>query len=202
MPAEVIAARFETMYHAFAWFIPLYGAIAVATLDGGFAPTGPWCWISSKYSPLRMVFYYVPIWIVLIYNMFMAIYVIFYVRRLLQNATAVDSSKRVAISRRTYRQLFYVIFMVVGNTLGTTNRLYQLLNNDYSPFWMAALSTTMLPLQGFWNGAIYIALDFYEASRRRRGMVSENTEAVSVRRRLGFLFGRSGGSRTDQSTDV
>eukprot|EP01119_Soliformovum_irregulare_P016819 TRINITY_DN4921_c0_g1_i1.p1 TRINITY_DN4921_c0_g1~~TRINITY_DN4921_c0_g1_i1.p1 ORF type:complete len:345 (-),score=37.65 TRINITY_DN4921_c0_g1_i1:30-1037(-) len=144
--------RFEKFYHIICWGVPL-GIDIFLWVRGLFTDAGIWCWIVANPAYYRFIFFYCILWIVFVYNVYVAIMISLSLRRergsMIYGSAGPVSSNSIQM---TFRWLLIAYFLAW--LPGTINRI----QNIFSPepiFWLYALHAFCVPLQGFFDALIY-----------------------------------------------
>lgn len=134
---------------------PTLSALYCLYIDGYDISTD-WCWISTNYEGLRMVFWYGPVWIIFIFNC-VCIFLI------IKTLNAVFQDRKI---RKVSLQCFaFLIIYVIIWTGPSSYRIYQFFHHGEEVFWLAFIHALILPMQGFLNFIAYMGPLFYEHCR-------------------------------------
>ncbi|TAQ85797.1 hypothetical protein B7494_g5889 [Chlorociboria aeruginascens] len=166
------------------WYaIGCYGVPLVPALVYVFAVSGSnrhmygnatlWCWLSPEWDILRILTFYMPVWIAIMITLGIYIWagrIIFNTRTELQifirprsrqclrsthKSNAGASANTAAWSYTKVAFLFFVALMVTW-VPSSANRVYSLAYPGRISIPLEFASALVLPLQGFWNTVVYI----------------------------------------------
>lgn len=158
----------EPWFHAYVWGTSLLLAI-IPQAGGVYGDAGFWCWISDKEITgakaehlnghvFRLICFYVPLWLAIIWNAFAFISVVREIRMAMHLAsyTSNETDKEATQQLKTLQRLgFYPLILIGAYLFGTINRLYQFAPNTGSNFVLFALHVTTSSLKGFFNAIAY-----------------------------------------------
>ncbi|KAJ3086142.1 hypothetical protein HK102_013472, partial [Quaeritorhiza haematococci] len=137
----------EPIYHALAWGLPTLMVVIMYGVSFRNPERGPifgdatlWCWISGNWNIYRLIFFYIPLWLIFIFNLFVYVYVGKTVwlstKRIRQTATQashglnpdIPNSPMVANANRTIQRYarktsFYLLAFFINWLFGTINRI-------------------------------------------------------------------------------
>ncbi|RKP07306.1 hypothetical protein THASP1DRAFT_24525 [Thamnocephalis sphaerospora] len=135
-------------YMAFCTSVPLLvGLVPLALRDSSGRPfygeSNLWCWIASYYPAARIYLFYVPLWVVFVFNL--TIYIL----------VGVNVWRRAHQQQKTNVSL-YLIAYILARTPATINRVYSLVNPDAEPvFTLNLLHSLFTPATGLINFVVY-----------------------------------------------
>jgi len=133
-----IHKHLNLIYHTVSWVPALVVSLITIPM---IADTGYWCWISDQYSVWRFVFFFGPLWIIMVFNA--TIYV------------------QVLRTTRNQRQslwpklTWYLVIFILCNSFSTANRIQNVVNPNNPIEWLLTLQAIFDPLQGFLNCLVY-----------------------------------------------
>lgn len=137
-------------YHLVCFGWPLVVTLLPFTTDG-YGDTGGWCWIKTDNSidrAWRYIQLYLPLWFIIVYNMY--VYVSVY-----QKMSALSNSAGTNMSREAARVRFYPLVLVICMFWATINTLYKTFNNGDGLLWMNALAIFFASSIGWVNALVY-----------------------------------------------
>jgi hypothetical protein len=132
----------EQYYHLVSWGGSLV-LVLVVSVTGSLGYSGNWCWIRQDRPLARVMFYFVPLISVMLYDVWM------YVRIGQQVA---QSPVEDIVNKRLRRYLGVFLFL---NTFSVLNRLHNMLDPETPSFPLYLLQSSFSPLQGFANALVY-----------------------------------------------
>jgi len=145
--------KFEKYYHLFCWGIPAAFDIYLGVTKS-FGDAGLWCWIKADRSILRFICFYLPVSVVLVYNVvcyFLLSHTLNDERSRITRMT-VDQDKEHAI-QTTFR--WFVLTLFICWIPAMVNRIQGSFDPNSPIFWLYCLHAALSPLQGFFNSIIY-----------------------------------------------
>ena len=134
----------EPYYHAYAWGLPAL-LLIIVTGTGALGDAGNWCWIKRSHMAARMLCYYVPLIIIMIFNALEY----FLIGTSLKNQGA---SQQQAIMKRLR---LYIVVFVFCRFWSVLNRVTEAINGDHGIFAFMLMHSLFSPLQGFANSIVY-----------------------------------------------
>lgn len=131
------------------WGIPLLSALYLTLLGNQWGNGGiGWCWIQGPRNPYRMIFFYGPLTLILIFNTITVVIVLF---SLPKTYSDVENRTKKFIMNLS----FYPLIMVLCWTGALVNRIQNAADPQNGVtglyMWEYLLNTT----QGFWNSIIF-----------------------------------------------
>ncbi|KUL87490.1 hypothetical protein ZTR_04592 [Talaromyces verruculosus] len=166
-------------------FIPPFAYFFISSSSKGpvYGSATLWCWVAVDWDILRIAVFYGPVWFVILLTF--AIYA----------RVGID----IARKRRTLRSFNKEATTKVPSTI---NRVYSLIYPDDAIFGLEFVSSFVLPLQGFWNSIIYIAvswstvMEFVDRFRARRQSPSSSSAGeMALKQYCGTKGSENGGSQ-------
>ena len=136
--------RFQLRYHAFSWGLPVVLAL-VPQFANAYGYENGGCWIMSTHPSLRFLQFYVPLWIVIGYNVYHMATLVSHLRELTQNAD----------TQFFWRLALYPVILIVCWTPGTVNRIHNSLNPLRPNFGLYVAHAVMGSSQGLLNCLVY-----------------------------------------------
>lgn len=149
-------ASLELKLVFFANGVPLL-ALIPPLAQGTYGPSGGWCWIkadgndNAKGTFWRIATFYMPLWLVIAFNLFVYVSVIRYLRQQVQLMLLPDISSDKLVRRLR----LYPGILIVCYTLPTVNRIYQSITYGSSWTPLVILSGGTMCITGFLNAIVY-----------------------------------------------
>jgi len=149
-------ASLELKLVLFANGVPLLALIPPLVQDT-YGPSGGWCWIQAegrdyaKGTFWRIATFYMPLWLVIAFNLFVYVSVIRYLRQQVQLMLLPDFSSDKLVRRLR----LYPGILIVCYTLPTVNRIYEMFTHGYPLIPLAVLSGGTMCMCGFLNSIVY-----------------------------------------------
>ena len=148
----------ERSMHIFAWGIPAILTILPVT-TASYGPVGHVCWLKGDQSGTawRFLQFYVPLWLVMIYNLTVMINVRAAIRRVLR-ITAETAADATAVRRAAARSnilMLYPAVLFVCWIFGTINRIQNSVAPNQPIFWLTCLHFGFGGIQGALNCLVY-----------------------------------------------
>jgi hypothetical protein len=149
-------ASLELKLVIFANGIPLL-ALIPPLVEGSYGPSGGWCWIKATGSDFksgtfwRLMTFYVPLWLVIAFNLFVYVSVIRYLRQQMRLMLLPDASSAKLVRRLK----LYPGILIVCYTLPTVNRIYQIIAYGYTWEPLVIVSGGTMCITGFLNAIVY-----------------------------------------------
>mmetsp|Transcript_11269 Transcript_11269/g.14701 ORF Transcript_11269/g.14701 Transcript_11269/m.14701 type:complete len:307 (+) Transcript_11269:150-1070(+) len=154
-----VVEYWEKYYHWVAWGGSGFLALVVAIFQG-YGDAGIWCWIVEDKVWLRFLCYYLPLLLVMTYNIIICLIIMRAVR---------DSSQEAMVN---FRLRLYVLVFVFVRIWSILDRMQNVLG-DSPVFPLALLHSIFSPMQGIANalvyGCNYQVVQQYRYCLRRRG---------------------------------
>lgn len=194
----------EPFMHFIAWFYPVVTAFIALGMNM-YGPSGPWCWISSKYNWARWAFFYVPLWIIMLFTAVCMVLIVLTVKKSDEQTAhhreghssgpsltgSSTRAKRKKMGKKT-RQVAIQAILHVGTflftwTFGTAHRLQNAIVvqtpgavfcNVFALAWLHALC---IPSQGFFNFLVYIYPRIVEAKQVKKHREALNDDTTKPR---------------------
>lgn len=148
--------------HIGIWSTSVGGSLLLA-LVGAYGVAGQWCWIPERSSWARLVCYYMPLLVVLVYNA--VVYAL--TRRTLlamqiaAKATSAEISGAIELTSHNALQglagrmrLLLVIYILV-HTSSILNRLHDFVFPEQPSYMLSLLQSLSAPMQGLGNAIVY-----------------------------------------------
>lgn len=129
---------YEKYYHIISWGIPSFFLILNASLQT-FGQATLWCWIRPEFVTLRVVSFYVPLLLVVLFNI--GCYWI------MRNSKELEPVQR--------RMLQYIIVFVFVRFWSLLNRLQNIIEPNNPVFALFVLHGLFSPLQGLGNSLVF-----------------------------------------------
>lgn len=129
-------------------------SIAIIAPLGGLGYAGQWCWIKENFAWARLLFFYLPL--ILVLALHMATHVL--VRRrlaLLQRAATGEATGGAVLSALSQRFRNYALVFAVVFGFQLLNRIQNFAAPDNPSFVLYLLQSLFGPLQGLGNAAVY-----------------------------------------------
>lgn len=127
-----------------------------------YGVTGQWCWISRNFFWYRFIFFYIPLWIILVYVSIVMILIILLVRQN-DRLNIVNKNQPHAIEKRSnyFRkvQVQSVLYIFVGVIVwlpGTALRIQEAIVVNQSLFQLQVLQVLAVPSDGFLNFLVFL----------------------------------------------
>mmetsp|Transcript_14604 Transcript_14604/g.17003 ORF Transcript_14604/g.17003 Transcript_14604/m.17003 type:complete len:309 (-) Transcript_14604:895-1821(-) len=159
----------EKYYHMISW--GLSGVLAVIVgASGGYGDAGIWCWIVESKMWLRFFCYYLPLVIVMTFNIVVCLIVMRAVR---------DSSQEAMVNFRLRLYVFVFIFVRMWSIFDRLQNAF----NDTPVFSLALLHSIFSPMQGIANALVYgcnyqVVQQYRYCCDRNRDGTDEDTERL------------------------
>ncbi|EKX55538.1 hypothetical protein GUITHDRAFT_99314 [Guillardia theta CCMP2712] len=139
-------------YHAIAWGIPFF-LFLLPLFSKSYGYEYGACWILSTAPVLRFVQFYIPLWIVIGYNVWNISTLIFHLRGLVLSTQ--DDSQANTDLQVFWRLALYPVILIICWFFGTINRIYNSLHPDEPIFALYFLHKFFGSMQGFFNFLVY-----------------------------------------------
>lgn len=157
--------KLEKIYHLTCWSIPLFLAFPWLFINWKSHPfyqdSQLWCWISEPYQEFRLYLFYIPLWIIYLFNLMTYLYV----GRILWKSTktmgkldsadALTNSLQNSRLRYGVRSSFFLVGFFFTWIFGTANRITNLMGYTIYPIYV--LHSVFTPLNGFINSLVYFS---------------------------------------------
>lgn len=149
------------LFHLFCWTLPTVSII----LGFYFKLNGPsdasWCWIS--HGSMRFVFFYIPLTLVLLFNIAAQVVVFIsgyrsrrrFSHNLDEEGSLIDFPESELSSLITWQLRLFIVALILTWGIGLAKRIVSLFQDFNSPYTLEVLSTFILPLNGFFNFVAY-----------------------------------------------
>ena len=106
--SERVCNRFEPYYYLFSWGFPLITCIAVLLVDG-YGPALLWCWISGRFPQLRLICFFIPLWVIIIYHTTLMVLIVRKIVGVRSNSTTRRNEiYSLAFRGFAYTSVFYI----------------------------------------------------------------------------------------------
>ncbi|KIM95763.1 hypothetical protein OIDMADRAFT_133399 [Oidiodendron maius Zn] len=156
-------------------FIPALTFLFIHTPEKGhmYGSQKIWCSISPNWLIFRIIFYYGPIWVIIVITtvLYCVVGVKLFKNRDMFNAIANDS---VSIHRQShsFRQYILMPLMIFAAELAvwvapTTNRIVSFIDPSYESYPLLMAVALTGSLRGFWNGVFFVAIGMKSRSRQK-----------------------------------
>lgn len=157
----------ERHFHAFVWCTAFVMTLLPLAM-GEVGDAGPWCWIRSSTEAgrvLRMVTFYVPLWVAIAYNGYVYYLVVRAIRYAMQLAESSQLGGKLNVEqlKALQRLGFYPLILVGAHLFATINRIQNWVAPDDPVFWLYALQAFTQNANGFFN---FLAYGFNKTVRR------------------------------------
>lgn len=136
--------RWEARYHLFVWgmsAVLLFINLFLNSFSRGFL----YCWISSEFSYLRILTWYVPLITTMIFN------AVIYLRISRSLANQADIEARLV----NIRLMQYIGLFVFAHMWALFNRVQNWISPEYPIFFLYCMQAIFSPLQGFFDSCLY-----------------------------------------------
>lgn len=132
-------------------------ALVPPIVEDSYGPSEGWCWIQDQGKNYvsgtfwRLMTFYVPLWIVIVFNLFVYISVIRFLNQQVQLMLLPDQSAARLVSRLK----LYPMILIGCYFLPTINRIYQIAAHGCSWTPLVVASGGTMCLCGFFNAIVY-----------------------------------------------
>ena len=153
--------------HIFAWILVLILTVIPLIADE-YGKVGQFCWIESNRSnsdAYRFIFFYAPLWIVIVWESFVYLQ-IFSVFRTLRQQGLISGVHAIHAKKILSSLGMYPLILIATWLFGTMNRLQNSIEPDEPKYWLYMAQAITMHLQGFLFGAVFFIYD----SRARNEM--------------------------------
>lgn len=140
------------------WGVPLVLACLPFSTDS-YGDAGAWCWIKTTDTRAfdagtawRFFIFYIPLWIVIVFNLFVYYRVYSGLAPLLSVPNDENTKGMVRVIERLK---YYPMILIVCWTFATINRIYDSVHPRSPVFALVILQTMFQTLQGFFNAMVY-----------------------------------------------
>ncbi|KAJ3303456.1 hypothetical protein HDV03_003824 [Kappamyces sp. JEL0829] len=176
----------EVLYNAAIFIITWVPAFSMLILSANgmdlYGSATLWCWISSEFSSWRIYLFYLPIWVCILFNFLVYIYVFFKLRAM---STKFHLNSTVLVSYARHSS-FFVLAALLTWCWGSIVRVQGMVDPTNQVPWLFAMHAIFTPLNGFVNFLVYAATS-PEMVRRFKQTVSKGSvgsTAASSRSRI------------------
>jgi len=138
-------------YYVACYGIPLIVAIIPFTFNG-YGPAGAWCWIKDKYLAMRIVGFYLPLILAIIFNAVVYTRVVRLINRTYK--TGADQASAKQIDNTTRKLRVYPFILVIVWLPAMINRTYELSTGEQS-YTLFLLQQIFSSSQGMFNALVY-----------------------------------------------
>ena len=148
--------HFELRFVLFANGIPLLALIPPLAQEK-YGEAQGWCWIQTngdyyvQGTIWRVVTFYLPLWLVIIFNSFVYYKIIKNVKK---DVNLLGSDSELA-QKLIQKLRMYPLILIFCYTLATINRIYDFCQPKSINFWLAFLAGVMMCLSGLLNAVVY-----------------------------------------------
>ncbi|KAI9593073.1 hypothetical protein BDF19DRAFT_177836 [Syncephalis fuscata] len=141
-----------------------------------------WCWISESYSLYQLLLFYVPLWLIFIFNTFVYLAVGRHVWKHFTSSNARAHSEETERYKYTYLKnvSFYLIVFALAWTPPSINRLYRYFHPDNQIFILYLLHATLPTANGIFNGIVYFYITWISGVLSPNHACTITTQASSV----------------------
>jgi len=143
--------RFEKYYVLLCLSVPA-GIVIYLALTAKFGDAGLWCWIDGSYGIYRLILFYLPLCLVILYNAITYVLVSYKLYKERKNYTLL-SEKRSSTIETTFR--WFLLALVFCWMFAIFNRVQNYFQPTEPSLTLYVLHGTFTPLQGFCNSVIY-----------------------------------------------
>ena len=150
-------ASLELKLVIFANGLPLL-ALIPPLVEGSYGQSGGWCWIQASGKDYyksgtfwRLMTFYVPLWLVIAFNLFVYVSVIRYLRQQVRLMLLPDASSTKLVRRLR----LYPGILIVCYTFPTINRIYQIITEGKTWAPLVLVSGFTMCITGFLNAIVY-----------------------------------------------
>jgi len=173
------------------WYIlVIYGvgitSASVVTFRGLMKPTGTWCWVGVDWPVDRMAFFYAPLWLLFIANVFIVAWIIRAFGVAVKNIPK-EWDNRASIVRHYRWVTFHTsMFVLVGMLIwlpGTIYRIWQIVE-EAPPYWLIFLQKVLTPSQGILNFLLYVTPMWSKAlaDARKESLLNEQLQLAEIKK--------------------
>jgi hypothetical protein len=136
--------QFEKYYHMVCWGVPAFFLIIVTATDG-LGDAGNWCWIKHDHQVERWLCYYIPLILVMAFNVSSYCHVNRAIKDLnMQNQSAI-----------IHRMILYIGAFLFIRSWSVLNRFVELIDGNVGIFPLMFLHSFFSPVQGVANALVY-----------------------------------------------
>ncbi|XP_065178990.1 cyclic AMP receptor-like protein A [Sycon ciliatum] len=151
---------FEIVYHIICWVIPLIVASIPFAKSDGYGPAGLWCWITNKYTVMRFLLWYVPVWIAAVGLAIVYIYIRWKLKQQVgswEGTYTPENQRMKELLREDISDLkYYPLVYLIISLFPTINRIQNAVTPGESYVYpLLILHTLFSPLQGFLNAIVF-----------------------------------------------
>ncbi len=138
------------------YYVACYGFPLLITIIpftfGGYGPAGAWCWIKERYIAMRIVGFYLPLILAIIFNAVVYTFVVRLINRTYKTGADQASAKQIDNTTRKLRVYPFILLIVWLPAM--INRTYELSTGEqsYSLFLIQQIFSSS---QGMWNAMVY-----------------------------------------------
>jgi hypothetical protein len=136
--------KFEKYYHFVCWGTPAFFLIIITATDG-LGDAGNWCWIKRDHQLERWFCYYIPLVIVMIFN----------VSSYWSVNKAIKESKMAQHKAFMGRMILYIGAFLFIRFWSVLNRFVELVDGNVGVFPLMFLHSLFSPAQGVANALVY-----------------------------------------------
>jgi hypothetical protein len=142
-----------------------------------------WCWISPKHSTAQMMLFYVPLWIVFVFNLITYLIV---GRAIWRRARYVVNTSDMT-DLNNYRHIYsknvslYLLAFLLTWTPATLNRIYTMAFHGHRSFVLALLHGMFTPSRGMINCLVYFYISWFTQVRAASHQHGFSTAGVIAR---------------------
>ncbi|ORX59190.1 hypothetical protein BCR36DRAFT_317123 [Piromyces finnis] len=149
--------RFEYVFHmvilslSFVLTLPIY-TIEDSTKEVGLGEGISWCWNSKDNGRYKLYIFYIPLWIVFIFNA--SIYILIDIICNKKGIKRINNNTIYFKNSIVKRSDLYLLVFFITWIWGSVNQFYKM-NNENPIFILYLLHAIFAPLQGFLNSLVY-----------------------------------------------
>jgi len=141
--------RYEKYFHLISWGLPGITVI-LSEVQGLFANTGLWCWISDvHYGTYRWLYFYGPLILILVYVVIVYVLVSKKIKAQLRLSAAVYQHNSETTIQQTFR--WYIIGWIICWVPAIVDRVQGMVAPQDPIFILSAMHAFFAPLAGFVN---------------------------------------------------
>ena len=138
-------------YYVACYGIPLIVSVIPFTFNG-YGPAGAWCWIKDRYLAMRLVGFYVPLILAIVFNGVVYTRVVRLINRTYK--TGADQASAKQIDNTTRKLRVYPFILVIVWLPAMVNRVYEFATDEQS-YTLFLLQTIFSSSQGMLNALVY-----------------------------------------------
>ncbi|XP_062313640.1 si:dkey-100n23.5 [Osmerus eperlanus] len=155
---EMSTNRFEILYHAMAWGVPLVMA-TLPLLRGYYGPAGAWCWITDSHVAWRFGIWYVPLFTLILLMICCYTRIIYVANERMQSWFGTFNPERerrkVSLAKETKHLKWYPSVYLLVSLFPLINRLHNAVYPQEPLFPLTLLHVLFAPLHGLANAFVF-----------------------------------------------